>query len=269
MQDIRLIATDMDHTLLTEKGQLPPQMGSYIDRLTDAGILFAIASGRPIYTLRKLFAASKEKMAFICDNGGSIYLHGQNIYKSLIPVKEYQEMVGYVLDDTDGRPIVCGLDAAYIPKEDARFVPVYKTFYANVKLVDDIRHLDVEANKFTIYFPNLDSEKQYKDVFGPAFGNRYSVAVSDNDWIDIMNFGVDKGRGMRMLGKELGIKANQMMAFGDSFNDVEMLQTVKYSYRVGNANPGIYQYADYVTGNNDDYGVLQVIKQVLAAQRRG
>ena len=80
MQDIRLIATDMDHTLLTEKGQLPPQMGSYIDRLTDAGILFAIASGRPIYTLRKLFAASKGKMAFICDNGGSIYLHGQNIY---------------------------------------------------------------------------------------------------------------------------------------------------------------------------------------------
>ena len=265
MNNIRLIATDMDHTLLTEDGKLPPKIGDYIQRLHNVGVQFTIASGRPIYTLQRLFEKEKNELAYICDNGGAVYVHGKNVYKALIPVADYHEMIRFTDKTVDGHPIVCGLDAAYIPKADARFLPFYKTFYANVIQVDDLSTVTTEANKFTIYFPKNNSQDQYDQVFAPRFADRYSVVVSDANWIDIMNPGVNKGQGMRQLGAKLGVHTDQMMAFGATFNDAEMLQTVKYGYRVANANPGIYQYADYVTGSNDDYGVLQVLDQVLAA----
>lgn len=268
MENVQLIATDMDHTLLTEKGELPPQIGDYIDALATVGVQFTIASGRPIYTLQTLFAEHKDQLAFICDNGGAVYLRGKNVYKSLIPTTDYRRMLRFTERAEGGHPLICGLDAAYIPKADHRFVPVYKTFYTNVKEVDDLSTVSAEADKFTIYFPENNSEDQYNQVYAPQFGNAYSVVVSGPDWVDIMNSGVNKGQGMRRLGAVLGVTTDQMMAFGDTFNDAEMLQTVKYGYRVANANPGIYPYANYVTGSNDDYGVLQVLDQVLAAKRQ-
>ena len=85
MQNVKLIASDMDPTLLTSAGTLPPHFDRYLHRLGEDGIEFAVASGRPLYTLQETFPHFSDRISMVCDNGGLVYSHGQLIGKSLIP----------------------------------------------------------------------------------------------------------------------------------------------------------------------------------------
>ncbi|MDR1363481.1 MAG: Cof-type HAD-IIB family hydrolase [Spirochaetaceae bacterium] len=263
MNDIKLIAADMDHTLLTEKGELPPNFDSYVLKLNEAGIDFVIASGRPLYTLETTFSKIKHKMCFICDNGGAICYKSDIIFKSLIKPDSYQSMIKFVENKTDGIPILCGLDTAYLSEKNKIYENYLKTFYSKITFVENLDDIAVDADKFTIYFPGKNSKEHYEKIFKPQYGDSFSVTVGDTIWIDIMNYGINKGEAIKFLGKKLGLKYEQMMAFGDTYNDIEMLQSVKYSYIVKNAAADMKQYANFITDSNDDFGVLKVIDKII------
>jgi len=263
MKNIKLVASDMDHTLLTEKGELPPNFNEYIQTLTELGVSFAIASGRPLYTLTNIFSELKNKMTFISDNGGTISHKGQIIFKSLVDVEAYKAMVDFVENKTDGISVICGLDSAYVAKKHEVHEPYLRIFYTTITFVDNLIEVAADANKFTIYFPNKDAKKNYDELLNPQFGNEFSVTIGDAMWVDIMNKGIDKGKAMKILGKELAITTEQMMAFGDTYNDAEMLQAVKYSYLVANAHDDMKQYANYMTKSNDEYGVTYILDKLI------
>ncbi|WP_390404339.1 HAD family hydrolase [Lacticaseibacillus jixiensis] len=266
MQEVKLIATDMDHTLLTEAGELPPYFGQKLDALAQAGVQFAVASGRPLYTLKELFAAHQAELVLICDNGAVIADHGQIVAKQLLPHAAIMAMVEAVTSQTDGHAMICALDGAVAASGDRPYASVYQEFYHNLNFMDDLSTWQGEADKVTIYLPNGDAEQVFKQVIAPQFGAQFSAAVSGPVWIDIMPKGVNKGTAMARIGALRNIAPSEMMAFGDTFNDKEMLSYVKYGYLVANANPGMAQYATYRTGSNEEYGVVQVIDQVLAAK---
>jgi len=117
MKNVKLIASDMDHTLLMENGKLPDGFFDYIDRLDEKGIRFVVASGRPMYTLRDMFGDKMDKMVVIGDNGAAISNCGKIIYKSLMDVEEYQSMIRFVEDETDGVAVLCALSGAYVLKK--------------------------------------------------------------------------------------------------------------------------------------------------------
>ena len=91
-------------------------------------------------------------------------------------------------------------------------------------------------DKFTIYFPEGDAQKGYDALYGPVWGGRFSVAVAGADWVDIMNPGIHKGAALLRLGERLGVLPEGMMAFGDTFNDAEMLKAAKYGFLVENGS---------------------------------
>ena len=82
MDRIRLIASDMDATLLDEQSQLPADFEETIHALAELGIRFAPASGRPLYTLEAMFPTLQDELVFIGDNGGAIRWKGQNLFTS-------------------------------------------------------------------------------------------------------------------------------------------------------------------------------------------
>ncbi|MDR2802805.1 MAG: HAD hydrolase family protein [Treponema sp.] len=83
-----------------------------------------------------------------------------------------------------------------------------------------------------------------------------------------MNFGINKGKAIRMLADDMGLKYEQLMAFGDTYNDIEMLQSVKYSYIVKNAHADMKQYAAFTADSNDNFGVIKIIDQILENHKR-
>lgn len=263
MPDIKLIATDMDHTLLTEAGELPPTLFNDIDQLHQHGIEFAIASGRPVYTLESIFGDLKSEMTFISDNGGAIVYHDDVIYLSEMPVGDYQKMTQFTLEQTNGVPVICGIDAAYVADFGEKYDSELRKFYTNINYVSDLTAVDVKADKFTIFFPESDAKPAFDKTFDPEFGTHYSVVVSGAEWIDIMNQGVNKGTAMQILGEKLNIKPTQMMAFGDLYNDLEMLSYVGHSYAVKNAVDDVKKVAKFETESNEDYGVTNQIERLL------
>ncbi|KRM21092.1 Cof-type HAD-IIB family hydrolase [Latilactobacillus graminis] len=260
---VKLIASDMDHTLLTENGQLPPNFVPTIRQLYRRGILFAAASGRPMYTLRQMFPELANMMIYVSDNGATIAYQGQTLFKSLLPLVDYQRMIEFVNQIPGGIGVICGMDAAYVETQYQNYDAILRQFYTNIKYVPDLTQVRVEANKFTIYFPGKDSQKQYDAIFAPQFAADFSVTVAGVEWIDIMNQGINKGHAMNLLADHLHITPAAMMAFGDTYNDKEMLQTVKYSYLMGNASDEMAEYANYRADTNENYGVLKEIQKLL------
>ncbi|MFM2479982.1 HAD family hydrolase [Celerinatantimonas sp. YJH-8] len=263
MRETQLVATDMDHTLLTEMGEIPPMFESCVKQLKQLGVSVAIASGRPLYTLRALFPRLADDLIFISDNGAAIAHQDDFLFKSIIEASRYQQLVRYVEQHTSGVAVICGLDTAYVSQSGLPHMEFLKRFYAKIQVVEKLSAVDAIANKFTVYFPNADAQASYENDFMPRFNHDYSITLGDTMWIDMMNPGVNKGTAMHFMGKALQISTEQMMAFGDTYNDIEMLQAVKYSYTMANAHPDMRQYAKFMTKSNDEYGVIQILEQLI------
>ena len=90
MDRIRLIASDMDATLLDEYSQLPPKFTETIRALAGQGILFAAASGRPLYTLETMFPDLLEEIILIGDNGGAARWKGKELFVSEMPAEGWR-----------------------------------------------------------------------------------------------------------------------------------------------------------------------------------
>lgn len=265
MTDIKLIAIDMDHTLLNDKGQIPENFTDQVLALKEQGIQVAIASGRPLYTLVDMFSHIGDHLIFVSDNGAAITKQQEQLFNSLIQQDDYRKLMAFTLEQETaaGIPILCALDAAYIPKAHDQYDEVYRTFYTNIHYYDDFASVDAVANKFTVYTPNNDAVDQYSAIYGPALNQRFSATVSGKEWIDIMNKRIDKGQAMYQLSNLLNISTDQMMAFGDNYNDIEMLAAVKYSYAMENAHDDIKKQANFIAPSNNDLGVSKIIQDLL------
>lgn len=267
LADIRLVASDMDFTLLADDKSMPEGMDERIAALEEAGVTFAAASGRPLYTLRDLFPVSHERMALVSDNGAAVVCRGEVVFKSLIDPSDLEVLLAFTRERTDGVPIVCGLDAGYVPEYARCYDEVFREFYHEIVYVESLEGLGREANKYTVYFPEGNAVAMRDEVFIPAFGERLSVTCGGSVWIDIMNKGVDKGTGLARLCAHLGIAQADAAAFGDTDNDVEMLEWAGHSYLMANAEQRMEPHARFRAPSCNDRGVAVVIDRILEAKR--
>ena len=238
---IGLIASDMDYTLLDENGRLPQDFARLVLELEQEGVYFAAASGRPLYTLEDMFPDLRGHIALIGDNGGVIRWRGRDIFQSRMPGADYREMAAATREAGD-IGVLCGLDTAYVERQYQQYARVFSQFYTRVAYVDDLTALDVPADKYTIYLPR---------GAGP-------------NWVDIMNRGVDKGAALRALGRSLGLTGANLMAFGDTYNDAEMLCTAKYGFLMTNGSQDLRARVAFLAPPHWDQGVVQIMRQVLA-----
>lgn len=265
MDRIRLIASDMDRTLLDEEGRLPPGFEQAVEALAQQGILFAAASGRPLYTLENMFSTLRQRIAFIGDNGGAIRWRGETVYKSEMPAAGYQAMARFTAARPGTAGVICALDRAYVERRHAQYDAALRIFYTQIAYVERLEDVTAETDKYSVYFPNRDAAAAYPEYVA-AFGSEYALTMGGPEWIDVMNVGVSKGAAMGELGRLCGIAPEQMMAFGDTYNDAEMLRAVKYGFLMENGSPDLRADAAFLAPSNRDYGVMQIVRRVLAQQ---
>ncbi len=263
MDRIRLIASDMDATLLDEHSQLPPDFVPTVKALAARGIHFAAASGRPLYTLEEMFPTLRREMILIGDNGGAIRWNGEDLYTSEMPPEGWRALARKSRQAGDVA-VLCGLKSAYVERQYQQYDAVMKQFYTRVEYVDDLTEVTAPADKFTIYLPRDNAQEAFDTLYGPACGTEFSVAVAGKNWVDIMNPGVHKGAALAILGEKLGIPASSMMAFGDTYNDAEMLETARYGFLMENGSLPLRQRVPFLAPPHWEQGVMQILRQLLA-----
>ena len=260
---VKLVASDMDCTLLADDGSMPPRMFERIRALAERGIVFCAASGRPLYTLRDMFPDLTDYMVLLSDNGAAISCAGEIVFTDLIDVATYHELIDFTLADGRGCPVVCGIEAGYLRRCDAVYDDFFRRFFTQIVYVDSLDDLDVDVNKYTVYFPDKTAEEVYAETYADAWGGRFSVTNAGREWIDMMNKHVDKGTGIRRLCEYLGIPLADALALGDTYNDIQMLEAVGHGYVVANAEEHMRAQARFVAPTNNERGVAQVIDRLL------
>ena len=266
MDKIRLIASDMDATLLDEQSQLPADFEETIHALAELGIRFAPASGRPLCTLEAMFPTLQDELVFIGDNGGAIRWKGQNLFTSEMSPEGWRALNRLTRKQGD-IAVLCGLESAYVERPFAVHDAVLRHFYTKIEYVDRLEDVAAPADKFTIYLPQHNAQQAYDTVYASQ-RSIYSVAVAGECWVDIMNPGIHKGAALLRLGERLGVLPEGMVAFGDTFNDAEMLKAAKYGFLVENGSPALREEVPFLAPPNTSSGVMQVLRRVLAQNGR-
>lgn len=265
LDSIKLVATDMDLTLLADDKSMPAGVDERIDALAKNGVLFCAASGRPALALRQSFPAHHQDMALVADNGASVYLRDELVYRDLIDRDLYHEVLALATATEGSVPVLCAFDDAYVLERDRCHEDVVSIYYRSITYVESFEELDVDSNKISIYFPGWDSKQKNDEVYSPAFASRLYLTCAGNEWLDFMNIGVDKGSGIRHLAQHLGIDLSDIAAFGDTYNDIPMLDIVGHSYVMANAAEHMHDHGKFLAPSNNEAGVLTVIDHIVDA----
>ncbi|WEO78207.1 Cof-type HAD-IIB family hydrolase [Cryobacterium sp. SO2] len=264
--DIRLIASDMDGTLLDADGQVPENFWPVLDRLLAAGIVFVPASGRQYQTLQAVFG-DRAGLVYIAENGTNIVQDGTTIALETVVPAIIAPVVEWVRSTAaagaDLGIVLCGARSAYIERDDEAFVAHVRPYYAALEIVDDV--LAAAAADDVLKLAIFDAGRAETRT-GPAvlaLGLPADVVISGENWVDIMRPGANKGKALIQLQKHLGISREQTMAFGDYLNDTELLDAAGHSYAVANAHQSIRARARHQAPSNLDEGVITSILAAL------
>lgn len=249
---IRLIACDIDGTLLQNHvRKLNPEVFPLIREFIHSGGIFVAASGRQYANLQRLFEPVKEDISYICENGSLVIHQDEILFRSTIAKETGQQILQSILEKDGCELLLSGVDTCYLqPKEEAYLVHMRDDVKNNVTVVEDIfsvtePYLKISACDRT----HFDATQDY---FAKKFGNLVTVVTSGNAWIDMMPPGVHKGMAIRLLSEKFQIPLSDIMAIGDSCNDIEMLQCVGYPVAMSNAHERVKSLCPYETSLVED-----------------
>lgn len=258
---IKLIATDMDGTLLNDRHEISKDFERVFKKLKSKGIIFAAASGRPYYNLKETFKDVKDEMLFISDNGAYVVYKNKEIAVSSIDKNVIKELIKVGKTIEDSYIILCGKNNAYFDSENEKFLEEALKYYNKYKIVKNLDEVDDEIIKFTICDLKGSEGNSYR--YFNSYEEKLQVSVSGSIWLDIMDKGVNKGIAIKEIQEKLDIKYDETMVFGDYLNDLEMMENAYYSYAMENAHDDLKKISRFSAKKNTEDGVIEKIKEVI------
>ncbi len=260
---IKLFATDMDQTFLDNNSLLPKRTQFIIDRLNEEKKLFIIASGRTLTNIEHKLKDIRHNLTIIADNGAILKHKGEILYTDKIePYKVYNtvELARRMKDTT---VIVITPTMAYIDTNHPTHIAGLREYYTDLEIVDDVLdYVENDVVKITTFSPTA-SDENFETYLKPNLDSTLHGVRSGDNWIDITNQGVNKGKALNYIMDIYNIKRNEVVTFGDYCNDLEMIRDVKYGYAVENAVDGLKKHAYKVIGKNTDDAVINKIIEHL------
>lgn len=258
---IRLIASDIDGTLLSHgEKTLNPHLFDQILALKEQSILFVAASGRQYYSLQRLFAPVRDDIAYIAENG-ALCIYKDNVLSRGFVDRELGLEIIHAIHDYGCDCIISGKDVCYTNSPNQKFIDHLKHVVGNnVAVIPDLALITEPFLKISVcdFQGAADCETHFKQLFG----GQIKITTSGNIWMDFITPDADKGIALARLLSHLQIKPSDCIAFGDQYNDSEMLQLVGTSYAMSDAAPGLSDYASDTT-----VSVMEVLADIIAAKR--
>lgn len=270
--DIRVIATDMDGTLLDPKGQLDlPRLEKILDKLDQCDIRFVIATGNEVHRMRQLLGHLAERVVLVVANGARIFENNE-----LIQAQTWDDaMVDKALAHFKGREcqdqfVVTAMNGGFVKKGtvftelDKFMTPeMIEKLYQRLNFVDEFDSSlfgGVLKMSMVVGEERLDSVLQ---EVNDLFDGHVRAVSSGYGCIDILQDGIHKAWGLVELLKRWNLKPEQIMAFGDSENDIEMLELAGISYSMENAEEAVKRVTTKVAPANSQAGVYKVLENWL------
>jgi len=263
---IRLVLSDVDGTLVTSDKSLTDASVAAVARLRDAGIRFAVTSGRPPRGMEMLV----EPLSIVEPIGG--FNGGFIVQPDLSALEEHclpAALVPSIIDHLDGSGVevwcyrrndwfVRDPGGAHVAQEAAtvQFPPSVRTGFEG--LVDDVVKIVGVSDDPGVIAGALRATHD-------AFGDGVAASTSQPYYLDVTHPEANKGAVLRYLSDSLDVPLAQIATIGDGPNDVLMFAPSGLSIAMGNGAPSVQRSAHHVTGSNDDEGFAYAIEHFILA----
>ncbi len=260
---IKLIASDVDGTLVKDSSkEIYPEIFPVIQRLKKKGIIMAIASGRQYHSIASMFEPVKNDLIFIAENGAHIRCRDTDIEIVKMNRSDAEEMVRFLrgFDNTD--LIVSYPGVTRIESKNEDFVNLIRYGYNNnVEVVDDVLAPKEDIIKLAIYRKGSIRQLGESTII-PRYEKKCHCFMAGEEWVDFVDFKVDKGRALKSVMDFFHIKKEETAAFGDNDNDISMLETAGVSYAVSNAPDEVKKRATHICGGYEEKGVVKELLKI-------
>ncbi len=227
---IKLIACDIDGTVLDpDEKFLPRELLEQAERLMRKGLFFCFSSGRQFSNLRVLAEHLVDRCYYICDNGAVVYSDGklpEIISLTAMEHKDAIQIANKVIETPGMELEVSGSNTGFLYVKTDGFQNLMLNYEGmNLVRIRSPRQIPENILKISIY------SNRAKDIWPDLFqewGHKYHVAIAGEHWVDITL--ADKGTGITALCKHLGVGLESVLAFGDNYNDIPILDLVGHPY---------------------------------------
>lgn len=254
----RIVATDLDGTLLRSDGSVSARSRAALERAQACGALIVFVTGRPPRWLTPVADETGHRGVAICANGALLWdVATERIVRtSPIDPEAAAEIVTTLRDALPGMvfAVECagrhGRELGFPARDDRRVAELAELLAQPVvKLL--ARHVELDAD--TLLARARD-----------AVGRRATLTHSaDSGLLEISAADVTKASALATLAREHGVGAEDVVAFGDMPNDLPLLEWAGHAVAVANAHPDVLALADEVTAANDDDGVARVLERLF------
>ncbi|CVI68766.1 Sugar phosphatase YbiV [Clostridiales bacterium CHKCI001] len=240
---VKLIISDLDGTILKNGAQqLPDGFIELVKELRSKNIAFAVASGRQYQNIQRMFVPIQNEISYIAENGSLCVYNNKVIYRGLIQ----HELGLEIMKEMQKRPelnILLSCEKThYIENKNPEFINRIQNIVRNdVTIVDNILSVQEPFLKLAGYDPRGNS--YYASTFQQLFDQKIKVVTSGTCWFDFIAPNTNKGIGLSTLMNCMHISKEECIAFGDEYNDIEMLQAAGTSYAMIPCAMGVEQYA--------------------------
>ena len=264
---VRLIAVDMDGTLLNAHHEVSNEFWPLHRRLVELGVTFAAASGRQYGSILDKLGSIEADLTVIAENGALARHRGAEVVKTVLPKGALPGIIARLREVPEVRAVLCAADEAYIHSDDPDFIAFVSEFYSSYVCLDDLANFEGDLLKVALYHP--ESSESFIYPHFEDLAPELVVKISSPFWVDISHPDANKGHALQILQTQLGIDRSETLAIGDFLNDIEMLGRAEFSYAMANAHPDVVAAAHFRTGSNDELGVETVLRSVIEAHEHG
>lgn len=268
----KLIAIDMDGTLLNSKDEISKRTKMVLSEAIRKGILVVLTTGR-IYKSALQYSKSMQLYSPIIACNGAIITSRdvkRIIYDNTLKNEHFRKIVS-LAEESDIYYHFYDKDTFYYKKTKAEYAAYYNFYEKNflkqdIKLESFKQVMDILKNKrdtkfYKILFMENDLSKlsAFRQKLEKIQG--ISICKSWYNNLEVMNEGVSKGRALEYLARKLDIDNSQIVAMGDNENDISMLKIAGLAIAMGNSDEIVKKHADVITDTNDEDGVANALER--------
>jgi Cof subfamily protein (haloacid dehalogenase superfamily) len=277
-QRIRLVALDLDGTLLDPYGKLPPKVRDSVVRVTQHELRVVLCTGRRFRTALPHAQALGLTGPIIVNNGAVVkdLATGQTLQHAYLPAPVFAEVIGHVR--SYGPPLVyvdSYHDGVDILTERAESAHPFQREYVDdngefIEVVDDVASSGGEAVIMVSAMADAASLDTLRTGAHERLGGRiHTHALINKNYqgqiLEFLSPAAGKWPALERLAASWGIRPEEIAGVGDDTNDAEMLRGVGLGIAMGNALPGVREAADRVVRSNAEGGAIEALEQILAA----
>lgn len=264
----KALVLDIDGTLTNSKKEITDVTKNALWNVMDNGHKVILASGRPTPGMRRYeeeLELEKHGGYLLSFNGGKVIdcRSGEIIFQKILPLHILPGLYQYAKMNH------CGLITYLADKVISAFEPdQYVVLEAGINAMpvvvveNFIEFVDFEINKCLLTASEEVAEKVEKEL-NDKYGDILSIYRSEPFFIEIMPKNVDKAASLEKVLQTLKINREDTICCGDGYNDISMIKYAGVGVAMGNARPAVKECADYITGTNDEDGLVEVIQKFI------